>query len=420
MPREDFTELVVALERIFERLPDPVRLIAPDGEVLFSNEASRTYLPGGLGHRSHGESEETFDSSCPNCQMAQVFERGSPMRWHVAVPRPNREDARDFYEATLTPVPSPDGSVGAVLEILKDVTATLGLEHFLIGEAERHEAEVQQRREEVGELEVKADALREELRALRESQAEILYRDRLISLGRMVANVAHEIHTPLGAVLSSADILRRSAERLAASADEPDSPISDECAARLEAIGPAADVVLEGSRRIEAVIRALRTFTRLDEAPLKEVDLHEGLDSTIELLRYRMGDRIRIVRDYGTLPLVNCRSDALNQVFMNLLHNSVQSILEEGEVRIRTWAEDGHVVVEVHDTGEGIAEENLSRIFELGFTTKERGVGSGIGLAICQRIVQDHGGSMSVESEVGEGTTFTLRLPLEPPVGRAS
>jgi len=353
--------------------------------------------------------------------MAQVFERGSPMRWHGAVPRPNRDDARDFYEATLTPVTDEDGSVALVLETLKDVTATLGLEHFLIGEAERHEAEVRQRLEEVGELAAKADSLREELRALRESQAEILYRDRLISLGRMVANVAHEIHTPLGAVLSSADILRRAADRLGDAAGRPEgTPTSDECAAHLRAIEPAAEVVLEGSRRIEAVIRALRTFTRLDEAPLKEVDLHEGLDSTIELLRYRMGDRIRVVQEYGTLPLVNCRSDAVNQVFMNLLHNSVQSILEDGEVRIRTRAEDDHVVVEFQDTGAGIAEENLSRIFELGFTTKERGVGSGIGLAICQRIVRDHGGSLDVRSEVGEGTTFTLRLPLEPPCGGAA
>jgi two-component system NtrC family sensor kinase len=277
-----------------------------------------------------------------------------------------------------------DGRLAGILEVLRDQTGSLALERFLIGESERQEAEI---------------------REVRESQAEVLHRDRLMALGRLVASVAHEIHTPLGAILSSVDVMRRSLGRVEEGSAGPDGRA-------VKALRSAAAIVDEGARRIEHVVRTLRLYSRLDEGEVQETDLHQGLDSTLELLRYRTGERIEVVRDYGELPAVRCRPDALNQVFMNLLLNAVQAIAERGEIRIRTRAEEGGVVVEISDSGCGMAQSDLSRIFEAGFTTRSRGSGTGLGLAICKRIVDDHGGTIGVESRPDHGTKFTVRLPV--------
>jgi two-component system NtrC family sensor kinase len=227
--------------------------------------------------------------------------------------------------------------------------------------------------------------------------------------------VAHEIHTPLGAILSSVDLIERSARRVEDSLPPAADPgaASDQARKGLRALRSAAAIVAEGARRIEHVIRTLRLYSRLDEGEeMKEVDLRQGLESTLELLAYRLTDRIRVVREYGEIPALQCRPEALNQVFMNLLLNAVQAIPEQGEIRIRTRAQDGGVVVEIEDTGSGIPESDLPRIFQAGFTTRVRGSGTGLGLAICKRIVDDHGGTIGVDSSPGRGTTFTVRLPL--------
>jgi signal transduction histidine kinase len=411
------TALQDALKRVIDVLPDPAWVLDAQGRAVLRNAAARDQLPDGLGHVGHDDAPDTPHSSCPDCQARVAVEEGRQLRWHVAVPRPGREGAVDYHEVSLFPIHDDRGGVAGLLRIVRDVTAKLGLEHYLIGEAERHEEEVRRRRDEVQLLEAKADDLRRELGELRAGQEEVLYRDRLIALGRLVAGVAHEIHTPLGAVLSSTDLLRRSIRKISENIDALDDGGDDgskrECLQRLRSLDDGVGVVAEGSGRIEAVLRSLRLYARLDEAPLKEVDLHQGIDSTLDLLRYRMGDRIRVVRRYGEIPALTCRPDALNQVFMNLLFNAVQAIPDRGTIEIRSGVDGGYVQVEISDDGVGIAEADLPRIFDLGFTTKERGQGSGMGLSISRRIVSDHGGTLEARSGSGRGTVFVLRLPVE-------
>ena len=134
-------------------------------------------------------------------------------------------------------------------------------------------------------------------------------------------------------------------------------------------------------------------------------------NSTLTLVEYQTKGRIAIERDYGELPRVDCRPNELNQVFMNLLVNAIQAIDGEGRITVRTRPNGDEVTVEIIDTGKGIPPEKQARIFDPGFTTKGVGVGTGLGLAIAHRIVQDHGGRIEVESAVGNGTTFRLRLP---------
>jgi signal transduction histidine kinase len=184
---------------------------------------------------------------------------------------------------------------------------------------------------------------------------------------------------------------------------------------------------LAGSR-IQEIVRNLRNFARLDESELKCVDLREGIESTILLLQSSLEPRVQLIRRYGPdVPPVQCYPGLLNQVFMNLLVNAGHAIGEAMAdpavppdvpmtITITTFwdAASETVSVVIRDTGKGIAPENLAKVFDPGFTTKGVGVGTGLGLALCYRIVEKHGGRISVESAPNAGAAFTVRLPLRP------
>ncbi len=170
----------------------------------------------------------------------------------------------------------------------------------------------------------------------------------------------------------------------------------------------------EGAERIRDIVQNLRTFSRLDEAELKRIDLHEGIESTLRLLsRYYTSPHISLQREYGELPPVECYAGQLNQVWMNLLVNAAQALSRVGgSVRISTRREGEMAVVQVSDTGCGIPPENLGKIFDPFFTTKPVGEGTGLGLSIAYGIITRHGGQIKVESQVGHGSTFKVFLPI--------
>ena len=249
--------------------------------------------------------------------------------------------------------------------------------------------------------------LTETLAELRETQAQLVQSEKMAALGNLVAGIAHEINTPLGAITSNTDVVLRGLGRLA-----PDVP-----AARANVVKVLDDLLrtnAEACQRISAIVRNLKNFARLDEAEWKTADLREGMDSTLELVAHLHRGRVEIVREYGEVPAVLCHPGQLNQVFMNLLVNASQAIEGTGTIRVRIGVVDDRLHVDVEDTGGGIAPEHLARIFDPGFTTKGVGVGTGLGLAICHRIVEAHGGTIAVTSRPGAGSTFSVRLPLDP------
>jgi signal transduction histidine kinase len=180
----------------------------------------------------------------------------------------------------------------------------------------------------------------------------------------------------------------------------------------IEAIDPLMNLNHVACERIIRIVRDLRTFARLDEADFKMADLNEGIETTLSLVRHELKDRIRVIKQFSELPLVPCYPNRLNQVFMNLLINAYQSIPDKGEIRISTSVVDHEVRISISDTGGGIKKEHLNRIFDPGFTTKGVGVGTGLGLPISAQIIQDHKGRVTVQSEVGKGSTFTIALPI--------
>lgn len=247
-----------------------------------------------------------------------------------------------------------------------------------------------------------------------DEQAEIVNQARLTALGTMVAGLAHELNTPLGAIHSNHDVIERALRKLQDILE--DEVVTPDELAQVRRIVKAMDGVLHTNAiavdRMVKLVEGLRTFGRPDRADIDRVDLHEGIESTLMILSHELKE-VEVVRNFGTLPAVECYPNRINQVFVNLMHNAQQAMEGRGVLTIETSVtDDGRSVeVVVRDTGRGIPKGNLSKIFQPGFTTKAGRVGMGIGLAICRQIVDQHGGRLTAESEPGEGAVFRMRLP---------
>lgn len=251
--------------------------------------------------------------------------------------------------------------------------------------------------------------LEDTLKELQQTQMHLIQSEKMAVLGQFVAGIAHEVNTPLGTLVSNDDTVKRCLESMT---------VSDESSQKYRQ--SALDLLKinhMASERIQEIVKNLRNFARLDESDLKQADLHEGLDATLLLIDSSLRGKIAIVKQYGDIPLLECFPGLLNQVFMNLLINASHSIEMQGTITITTVYHQPSLTVEVSitDTGKGIAKEHLSRIFDPGFTTKGAGVGTGLGLALCYKIVEKHHGRITVESTVGQGTTVTVKLPIKHP-----
>jgi len=270
---------------------------------------------------------------------------------------------------------------------------------------------------------------------LRQSEMQLMQAEKMSSLGQMVAGVAHEVNTPLGYVKSNLQLLldahkeltsllalhQKLKEQILHGSSSAVAKLLNEIEERSETATLHAEVEklclnsLDGIERIQDLVSSLKNFSRLDEAAFKQIDLNENIESTLKIAAHLIREKgIKVEKDFGTLPEIPAYPAQLNQVFLNLLTNAVQAIThDKGKIKITTRKEGEHVVVKVSDNGTGILPEHLNKIFEPFFTTKEVGKGTGLGLSIVYKIIEKHGGKISVESEVGKGSTFTVLLPIE-------
>jgi len=249
---------------------------------------------------------------------------------------------------------------------------------------------------------------------LKEAQTQLVQSEKMASLGALVAGIAHEINTPIGAVSSMQDTLFRTLANLRKNIllKYPRQALKDtQFDAAFKVVEDSHKVIQTGTERVVNIVRRLRSFARLDEAELKTVDVHEGLEDTLILAHHELKHTVTVVKKYGDVPLISCFPSELNQVFLNLLINSKQAIKGKGTITITTFAKDKKVHIIFEDDGIGIPKENLNRIFDPGFTTKGSGIGTGLGLSICYQIIQNHRGKIKAESEPGKGTKFTIILP---------
>ncbi|MEG4015031.1 MULTISPECIES: GAF domain-containing sensor histidine kinase [unclassified Microcoleus] len=286
---------------------------------------------------------------------------------------------------------------------------------------------------QVREAAVKSQAQTQQLQAalqeLRSAQQQLIQTEKMSGLGQMVAGIAHEInnannfiHANLFHAKEYFKVLNEALEfcgKACPEAAEALVKINEELELDYvrEDFGKLLNSMREGSGRIRSIVTTLRSFSRLDEAEFKAVDLHEGLDSSLLMLQNKLKTNIKIDKEYGSLPRVNCHAGQINQVFYNLIDNALDAIDsadKPGELTIRSWqSEPDWVAISVRDTGNGIPAEIQDKIFDPFFTTKPVGKGTGLGLSVCyQVVVQAHGGRIRCVSEVGGGTELIVELPL--------
>ena len=269
--------------------------------------------------------------------------------------------------------------------------------------------------------------------ALKEAQSQLVQSEKMASVGQLAAGVAHEINNPIGFIMSNLGTLRDYVSVLTelidryrqyaatAEAADPDTALlttireteaSEDLPFVVEDIGELLTESIDGTVRVRDIVLGLKSFSRVDNATVTLADLHEGIESTLRVVRNEIKYRCDVERDYSHVPPVRCNIAQINQVLMNLFVNAAQSMATKGTLLIRTYVEADYACIDVSDTGSGIDDATLSKIFDPFFTTKEVGSGTGLGLAISYGIVREHGGEIRVASEVGVGTTFTVALPL--------
>jgi two-component system NtrC family sensor kinase len=243
----------------------------------------------------------------------------------------------------------------------------------------------------------------------------LLQAQNMASIGQLAAGVAHEINNPVGFVTSNIGTLKSYADTLFELVEHSTSAeqrrqadfefMKEDTAALLRES-------MDGLRRVRDIVQALKDFSAAGESQWQVADLHEILDSTLNGLASELRFKIRVEKHYGKLPPLRCLASQLHQVFRNILLNAIQAIPDQGVVRIITGSEREGVSVRIQDNGTGILPDNLGRVFDPFFTTKPVGSGTGLGLYLAYGIVNKHGGRISVISEPGKGTAFTVHLPL--------
>ncbi|OKH38127.1 hypothetical protein NIES2119_11265 [[Phormidium ambiguum] IAM M-71] len=336
------------------------------------------------------------------------------------------------------------------IDCLKQLCVQLGIaiqQSTLFEQAQNEIAERQKvesaLRESQAKLEEKNQQLISTLKNLKQTQTQLIQSEKMVGLGQMVAGIAHEINNPISFIYGNLNYASQYIENLFKvvelySSYYPNPPdelqqqiVENELEFIMEDFPKLLNSMQSGAERIEKIVKSLRTFSRLDEADMKSVNIHEGIESTLMLLQNRLKCpekklEIQVIKHYSELPLVECYAGQLNQVIMNLLCNAIEAIEEKAKkpesqeitfnptITIRTYLSAiGYVAISIADNGCGIPESIHKKVFDPFFTTKPVGQGTGLGLSVSHSIIEQHNGTIICKSTWGKGTEFIVEIPLE-------
>ncbi len=299
------------------------------------------------------------------------------------------------------------------------------LRNLQIGiEVERSEREAEIHRLRNVELRQKNEQLNRLLHELQVTQAQLVHSEKMAALGDLVAAIAHEINTPLGAIRTAADISVKAAERVVEAIES--SETVEELKSRrsvqatVSALRKNGYTISTAADRISRMIRSLKSFARLDQSPFQRFSLNDSVRDSLAVLEPVLPDRIRVVRELCELPPIYGFPAEMNQVVMNLLQNASQAIIENGTITVKTYCRDGVQCLQITDTGRGIPGDQLDRLFNPGFTVEGSRIKASMSLFTSLNIVQKHRGQIEVQSEIGAGATFTVSLRGLDPVDESS
>jgi two-component system NtrC family sensor kinase len=411
------------LKSIYDGAEMPIFAVDVVGEnafefVSFNHVAERNMnvQPGELVGQSPGEAVAKKYRHC--------YQQGSPLTYEEYLKFKNQDS---WWLTTLNPLQDSAGQIYRIVGTTVEIT-------------DRHLAEIS--------LQQKATELTAALADLQETQAQLVQSERMSSLGQLVAGIAHEINNPISFITGNIEHIRQYIQELTqvirlyqAQYPNPNPEIDPylqeiEFDFVLDDLGSLLNSLSNGADRIRKIVASLRSFSRLDEVGMKNVDLHQGLDNTLMILQNRLKGNthradIQVIQNYGSLPPVHCYPGQLNQVFLNILTNAIDAI--EGKfnhhlsqypsfqsssmptIQIQTQVTDaGSVCIAISDNGPGMTSVIRSRLFDPFFTTKPVGEGTGMGLAIAyQIVVQQHGGSLTSASKPDGGTVFCIELQVQ-------
>lgn len=296
--------------------------------------------------------------------------------------------------------------------------------------------EISERRKIEKQLELKNHELETAYDELKNIQAQVIQQEKMASIGQLAAGVAHEINSPLGYITSNIETLKKYLKRIfeysifledmvkdliySSKDNEVNTELIDKTTAakrsfKVDFIKEDTEDIfnstLDGANRIKNIVKDLRTFSRIS-SETNLYDINAGIESVINIIWNEIKYKVTMKKELGIIPMTRCNIGQLEQVFLNILMNATHAIENQGEINIKTLEESGFILIKISDTGKGIPENIMSRIFDPFFTTKEVGKGTGLGLSISYEIVKKHNGSIEVESTVGVGTMFTIKIPI--------
>ncbi|MEF8832277.1 MAG: ATP-binding protein [Candidatus Thermoplasmatota archaeon] len=359
--------------QIFNSLDDMILVVDKDNKIIEANETCEEYLDMDVEDIKGSTCDEIFD-------MDQIEgDKECPLM------RGDSSEGNEFYlpkKDTYLLVRSftiSGKDLGWAIYQIQDVTEKKGIK----GKLEQYS---------------------ERLEKYKNETQEMIQSEKMASLGRLVSGVAHEINNPLGYMKSSTGLIKEDIQELKERCNEEEySKLLDDIESNLE-------MNIEGIDKITNITETLREFVSVDIESEVKTDLNENIRSTLILLENEFKERIELETELGDLPEIKCSPGKLNQVFMNVIYNALESV-EEGTIEVKTWAEDRDIFIKIRDDGGGIPEDVRNKIFDPFYTTKDES--TGLGLSVSYRIVKEHGGDIQIESEEGVGTEVTISIPRE-------
>jgi two-component system, NtrC family, sensor kinase len=379
------------IETILNGIQDFILVITPEREIIDVNQPfldqmgySREEVIGSKCHEIYHKEDHPCNGSDLFCPLNRVIRDKRPSQ--QVRTRVDHNGERRYIEVTIYPIWEKDGRISKFIEISRDIT-----------ERKKEEAEITQRLEKMVE---------ERTRQLKETHAKLLHQDKMASLGKLSASVVHEINNPIAGILNLIILIKRIIEEGSMSQKE------------LDLFSRYLNLMETETRRTSRIVSSLLAFSRQSKVDLKRLSVNRLLEKILFLnsnLLKMNGVEVEKKLD-ANLPDIVGSEDQLQQVFMNLVSNAGEAIEVNGggvlSIESECFSEGDKITVSFRDTGTGIREENLPRLFEPFFTTKKKGKGVGLGLSVAYGIIEEHGGSINVESEEGKGTTFKVELPL--------